>query len=62
MTQRLVTDLSVILPAVFLTVMLMLFVLADAYIGRYHRKVLLLICILMLGLIAQNYADMLLQS
>ena len=62
MTQELVTDLSVILPSVFLTVMLMIFVLTDAYIGREHRKVLLIICVMMLGLIVQNYSDMLLQD
>ena len=62
MAQELVTDLSVILPSVFLTVMLMHFVLTDAYIGRNHRKVLLMICVMMLGLIAQNYSDMLLQE
>ena len=62
MPQWLVTDLSVIFPAVLLAVMLALFALADAYIGRYYRKVLLIICALMLGLIVQNYADMLLQS
>ena len=62
MTQELVSDLSVILPSVLLTVLLMHFVLTDAYIGRDHRKVLLIVCALMLGLIAQNYADMLLQE
>ena len=62
MTQELVTDLSAILPSVLLTVMLMIFVLTDAYIGREHRKVLLIICVMMLGLIVQNYSDMLLQD
>ena len=62
MPQWLVTDVSIILPSVTLTVMLAFFVLTDAYIGRDHRKVLLTICILMLILIAQNYCDMLLQG
>ena len=42
--------------------MLALFVLNDVYIGRDHRRVLLIICALMLSLIAQNYFDMLLQG
>ena len=62
MTQELVSDLSVILPSVLLTVMLALFVVTDTYIGTDHRRVLLIVCVLMLGLIVQNYADMLLQD
>ena len=62
MTQELVSDLSVVLPSVLLTVMLALFVLTDTYIGKDHRKVLLVVCALMLALIAQNYSDMLLQG
>ena len=62
MRQLLVTDVSIILPSVTLTVMLAFFALTDAYIGRDHRKVLLTICVLMLALIAQNYCDMLLQG
>ena len=62
MPQWLVTDVSIILPSVTLTVMLAFFALTDAYIGRDHRKVLLIICALMLCLIAQNYCDMLLQG
>ena len=62
MTQELVSDLSVVLPSVLLTVMLALFVMTDSYIGREHRRVLLIVCALMLGLIAQNYSDMLLQG
>jgi len=62
MTQELVTKLTAILPSVLLTVMLVFLVLTDAYIGKEHRRVLLIICTLMLGLIAQNYADALLQS
>ncbi|MBO4885314.1 MAG: hypothetical protein IKS52_02985 [Clostridia bacterium] len=42
MSQWLVTDLSAVLPAVILTVMLALFVLTDAYIGKNHRRVLLM--------------------
>ena len=62
MPQWLVTDVSIILPSVTLTVMLAFFVLTDAYIGRDHRRVLLIICALMLSLIAQNYCEMLLQG
>ena len=62
MPQWLVTDISIILPCVTLTVMLAFFVLTDAYIGRDHRKVLLIICALMFCLIAQNYSDMVLQG
>jgi len=62
MTQELVSDLSVILPSVLLTVMLAFFVLTDTYIGNDHRKVLLTVCTLILGLIVQNDADMLLQG
>jgi len=62
MTQELVMNLSVILPSVLLTAMLALFVSTDAYIGKDHRKVLLIVCALILGLIAQNYSDMLLQG
>jgi len=62
MTQELVSDLSVILPSVLLTVMLAFFVLTDTYIGNDHRRVLLTVCILILGLIVQNDADMLLQG
>ncbi|MBR5109950.1 MAG: histidine kinase [Clostridia bacterium] len=62
MPQWLVTDVSIILPSVTLTVMLAFFALTDAYIGKDHRKVLLAICALMLILIAQNYCDMLLQG
>ncbi len=62
MQQWLVTDISIILPCVTLTVMLAFFVLTDAYIGRDHRRVMLIICALMLTLIAQNYSDMLLQG
>lgn len=61
MPQWLVTDISIMLPAVTLMVMLAFFVLTDAYIGREHRRVLLIICALMLSLIAQNYFDMVLQ-
>ena len=62
MTQELISDLSVILPSVLLTVMLALFVLTDTYIGKDHRRVLLIVCALILGLIAQNCSDMLLQG
>lgn len=62
MTQGLVTDLSVILPSVLLTVMLILFVLSDTYIGKDHRKTLLIVCAMILGLIAQNRADQFLQG
>ena len=62
MPQWLVTEISIILPCVTLTVMLAFFALTDAYIGREHRRVLLIICALMLTLIAQNYSDMLLQG
>lgn len=62
MPQWLVTDISILHPSVTLTVMLALFVLNDVYIGRDHRRVLLIICALMLSLIAQNYFDMLLQG
>ena len=62
MTQEVVTELSVILPSVLLTVMLAVFVKTDTYIGRDHRRVLLIVCALILGLIAQNYSDMLLQG
>ena len=62
MPQELVTDLSVILPSVLLTVMLTFFVMTDTYIGKAHRKVLLIVCALIFGLIAQNYSDMLLQG
>ena len=62
MPQWLVTEISIILPCVTLTVMLAFFALTDAYIGREHRRVLLIVCALMLGLIAQNYSDMLLQG
>ena len=62
MTQELVSCLSVMLPSVLLTVMLALFVLTDAYIGKDHRRVQLVICALLLGLIAQNRFDLLLQE
>lgn len=62
MTQELVSDLSVLLPSVLLTVMLAFFVLTDTYIGKGHRKVLLIVCTLIFGLIVQNYSDMLLQG
>ena len=62
MTQELLMNLSVILPSVLLTAMLALFASTDDYIGKDHRKVLLIICALMLGLIVQNYSDMLLQG
>ena len=62
MTQELVSDLSVILPSALLMVMLALFVMADTYISKDNRRVLLIVCAMILGLIAQNYTDMLLQS
>ena len=62
MTQELVSELSVVLPSVLLTVMLAFFVMTDTYIGRDHRSVLLVVCALIFSLIAQNYADMLLQG
>ena len=62
MTQELVSDLSVLLPSVLLTVMLAFFVLTDTYIGKGHRRVLLIVCTLIFGLIVQNYSDMLLQG
>ena len=62
MTQELVSDLSVLLPSVLLTVMLAFFVLTDTYIGKGHRGVLLIVCTLIFGLIVQNYSDMLLQG
>ena len=62
MTQELVSDLSVFLPSVLLTVMLAFFVLTDTYIGKGHRRVLLIVCTLIFSLIVQNYSDMLLQG
>ncbi len=62
MTQELVSDLSVLLPSVLLTVMLALFVLTDTYIDKNHRRVLLIVCTLIFSLIVQNYSDMLLQG
>ena len=62
MTQELVSDLSVLLPSVLLTVMLAFFVLTDTYIGKGHRRVLLIVCTLIFSLIVQNYSDMLLQG
>jgi len=62
MTKELVSDLSVILPSALLTVLLALFVLTDTYIGRNHRRELLIVCALMFSLIVQNHADLLLQG
>lgn len=62
MPQWLVTDVSILAAPVMLTVMLVFFVLASTYIGRERRRVLLVMCALMLVLIAQNYWDMLLQG
>ena len=62
MSQELVSNLSVILPSVLLTVMLALFVLTDTYIGKDHRRVLLIVCAVMISLIVQNHADLLLQG
>ena len=56
MTQELVSDLSVLLPSVLLTVMLAFFVLTDTYIGKGHRRVLLIVCTLIFGLIVQNHS------
>lgn len=46
MPQWLVTDVSIILPSVTLTVMLAFFALTDAYFGRDHQRALLIICVL----------------
>ena len=56
MTQERVSDLSVLLPSVLLTVMLAFFVLTDTYIGKGHRRVLLIVCTLIFGLIVQNHS------
>ena len=56
------TDLMIVLPAVLMLAGLLFTVAADPYITRRRKRTMVLICVLVLSLIAQNYLENLLSS
>jgi hypothetical protein len=62
MQQELVTDLTILLPAVLLTLALTILSWRDSYLSRVHRRMLQIVSLLVFCLIAQNYIENLLAT